>query len=84
MAGSGSSLDRNRRRIVGGEGAFGRIKPANQHLVQPQVGRKGEPVGSVHVDGVGMRPLLALPINAGSLVLNQRGRLAQPSVWLDG
>src|SRR5207248_9218042 len=58
-----------------------RVKTIDQHLVEAEIGGKGEAIGGVEVDGVGMRPCLPILVYARAAMLHDNGRFAQRAVF---
>ena len=69
--------------VVGRQGAVVQVKVVDQQLVDAQIRSKGQAVGGVQDDRVGVRTGLPHGVDAVSLVLNEAGERSQASVRLD-
>src|SRR5262245_41391604 len=56
--------NRSESRVVRRERAFPRVEAINQQLVQPEIGGNGEPIVGRNIDGMSVRLLLSLRVDA--------------------
>ncbi len=83
MARSGARRHRGKRRIVRDERSLFGVEAVHQHLVEPEVGDVREAIGGIDIDGVGVRCLLPLRVDARSRVLDEGRRRLQRAVCPD-
>ena len=80
----GAGLDRRKGRLVRAQSALRRVEPVRHDLVEPEVAHERKAVGRIQRDAVGMRPRLAIGIDAPAGVLNDVRGCAEPAIRTDG
>lgn len=60
-----------------------RAELVDENLVESEIGHERKPIRGIQVDRVGVWSLLTAWIDAGTLVLDEGGRLAKPTLFID-
>src|ERR1043166_576282 len=74
MAWAGAGLESGSGRVVRIEGGSGRFEAISQDLVETEIASEDETIGGVGNDAMGVRTGLALRVDTGAMVLNERAR----------
>src|SRR5579885_1402070 len=83
MARAGLWLDLHRWRLVFLQSALIGIEAVDKHLIESQIGDKGEVIGGIEVDGMCMRFLLTGWIDALAAMLTKRGTFTESAILFD-
>src|SRR5262245_48537509 len=75
--------NRSEGRIVRRERALPRVEAIDEQLVEPEIGGNGEPIIGRKIDGMSVRLLLSLRVDARASVLNEGAGIFQFSALIN-